>query len=102
MLAAQGDFSGTATGYYGAQTRSRRSLNFKPRTTIDQLGVVGPSTRSALNQIENATALQTAALQALAIANMTLSQLQAEAQTLESELTQILNRITQLSGTIEI
>ncbi len=91
VLAAQGDFSGTTTGYYGSQTEAA-VIKFQAAHDISQLGVVGPATRSALNQIENAGASNTT------VTNMTLSQLQAEVQSLESELTQVLNRISQLTG----
>jgi hypothetical protein len=96
VLAAQGDFSGTATGYYGSETEAAVTA-FQAAHNIDQLGVVGPATRSVLNQIEsqNTSSNNTSNTP---ISNMTLSQLQAEVQALESELTQVTNRITQLAG----
>jgi peptidoglycan hydrolase-like protein with peptidoglycan-binding domain len=98
VLASQGDFSATATGYYGDQTEAA-VIKFQADHDIDQLGVVGPATRSALNQIENTTASSnTTSSSGTSVANMTLSQLQAEVQSLESQLTQVLNRISQLTG----
>jgi hypothetical protein len=94
VLAAQGDFSTTATGYYGTVTEAA-VIKFQAAHEIDQLGVVGPATRSALNQIENTSG---GTISSTAITSMTLSQLQAEVQSLESELTQVLSRISQLTG----
>lgn len=86
-----------ATGYYGSQTVNA-VVDFQKAHGIDQLGVVGPATRAALNGIENPTSSGTTALSSADISTMTLSELQSEAQTLEAQLTQVLSRITQLTA----
>jgi hypothetical protein len=96
LLAAQGVFTATPNGNYGPQTKAA-VMKFQAAHGISQLGVVGPSTRSALNQIENANVSSGEATFS-AIATMNLVQLQAEVQLLQSQLTQALNRITQLTG----
>jgi len=50
ILTQQGLFSGPITGYYGPLTEAA-VIAFQSAHGIDQLGVVGPSTRAALNQI---------------------------------------------------
>lgn len=50
LLAQQGDFSGTPTGYYGTETENA-VIAFQAAHGIEQLGVVGPATRAALNQL---------------------------------------------------
>jgi hypothetical protein len=96
-LAAQGYFSGAVTGYYGAQTKAA-VIKFQTAHSINPLGVVGPATRTALNQLGSTSVPNTNNISNVDITTMTLSQLQAEVQSLESQLTQVLNRITQLTG----
>jgi len=96
LLVAQGMLSATPNGYYGAQTRAA-VIKLQAAHNINPLGVVGPSTRAMLNQLESAGVLNGGSSNA-SITSMNLSQLQAEVQSLESELTQALNRISQLTG----
>lgn len=48
ILTQQGDFSGPITGYYGPLTEAA-VVAYQAAHGIDQLGVVGPATRAALN-----------------------------------------------------
>ena len=50
VLAALGNFSGTATGYYGTATENA-VIAFQAAHGLSQLGVVGPATRAALNSL---------------------------------------------------
>ena len=50
VLAQQGDFSGTATGYYGSLTEAAVE-KFQAAHGIAQVGSVGPETRAALNAL---------------------------------------------------
>ena len=101
LLTTLGYLTATPTGYYGTQT-TNAVVKFQAANGIDQLGVVGPSTRAALNKLgsTNSTGSGTSVsgTSSTAINTMTLSQLRAEVQTLQSLLTQALNRISQLSG----
>lgn len=98
LLVSEGYLSATPTGYYGSLTVNAVT-KFQAAHGIEQLGVVGPATRAALNTIENANASSgSSAVTSTSIASMSLSQLQAEVQSLESQLTQVLNRIAQLTG----
>ena len=94
VLAAQGFFSASATGYYGTETEDA-VIKFQAAHDINQLGVVGPATRAVLNQIEDGTSPSTVSTDTT-IDTMTLSQLQAEVQSLQTELSQVLSRISQL------
>ncbi len=96
VLVAQGLLSAAPNGYYGAQTKAAVA-KFQAAHSISQLGIVGPATRTALNRIESPLASSESPANA-SIANMTLIELKAEVQTLQSELTQALNRISQLTG----
>ncbi|MBU6323306.1 MAG: peptidoglycan-binding protein [Patescibacteria group bacterium] len=100
MLAAEGYLTVAPTGYYGTLTENA-VLAFQKAKGITQLGVVGPATRAALNTIAagaNAVSSGSANAVGTPIASMTLSQLQAEVQLLQSELTQALTRIAQLTA----
>ena len=48
ILAQQGYFSGSVTGYYGSQTEAA-VIAYQAAHGLNQLGVVGPATRAALN-----------------------------------------------------
>ena len=96
FLAGEGMLTATPNGYYGPQTEAA-VVKFQAAHGVSQLGIVGPSTRAALNQIENANA-SGASSDSTAIATMTLAQLKSEVQLLQAELTQALGRITQLTG----
>lgn len=96
FLAAQGMLTATPNGYYGPQTEAA-VVKFQAAHGVNQLGIVGPSTRAALNKVENENA-SSASSAGSSIATMTFAQLQSEVQLLQSELTQALSRITQLTG----
>ncbi len=97
LLAAQGELSAAPNGYFGPQTKAA-VIAFQSGHRIESLGVVGPATRAALNQIERAEASSSASSSNAGISSLTLSQLQAEAQSLEAQLTEVLSRISQLTG----
>ena len=86
-----------ATGYYGAQTANAVTA-FQRANGIEQLGVVGPATRTALNALESGAGTGVSGSSSSDISSMTLAQLKAQVQALESELAQVLARITQLGG----
>jgi hypothetical protein len=94
LLVSEGYLTATPNGNYGAQTKAA-VIKFQAAHGLSKLGVVGPATRAALNQIEAASV---SSVSNTSVATMTLAQLQAETQTLESQLTQVLNRISQLTG----
>ncbi len=107
-LAAQGYFSGTASGYFGPQTQ-KAVMAFQSANGLSPLGSVGPGTRLALNQSAGGSGIPTVAgastqaptapsVPTSAIATMTLGQLQAQVLALQTQITQILIRISQLSG----
>ena len=96
MLAQEGFLKAAPNGYYGAQTKAA-VLKFQAAHGMSQLGVVGPSTRSALNQLVGASTATGGTIDAT-IANMSLAELKAEVQLLQSKLTLALGRITQLTG----
>lgn len=92
ILVAKGYLSAAPTGYYGAQTKVA-VMRLQAANGLEQLGVVGPGTRAVLNQIAgNASSSGTN------INTMTMSQLQARLQSLQTELSQILSRISQLKA----
>lgn len=53
ILAEQGFFSGTPSGYYGPVTTDA-VVKFQAKHGLQQLGVVGPATRAALNALQSA------------------------------------------------
>ncbi|MFI5260669.1 MAG: peptidoglycan-binding protein [Candidatus Paceibacteria bacterium] len=91
-LAQEGFLKAAPNGYYGAQTKAAVS-KFQAAHGMSQLGVVGPSTRSVLNQLVDASSATDAT-----IANMSLTELKAKVQLLQSQLTQALGRISKLTG----
>jgi hypothetical protein len=93
MLVKEGFLSATPNGYYGSQTKAA-VIKFQAAHGLNKLGVVGPSTRTVLNQLADTSSGTSDAT----IASMSLSELKAEVQLLQSNLTQALNRITQLTG----
>ena len=98
VLAALGYLTVTPTGYYGTKT-TNAVVAFQAAHGIDQLGVVGPATRAALNKLGATNTGTTASgSSSSAIQNMSLAELKAEVQKLQSLLTEALNRISQLSG----
>ena len=99
LLIAQGySLPAGATGYYGQQTVNA-VVAFQKAHGIAQLGVVGPSTRAALNALESNTRTSAAGSNSTTdVTNMSLAELKAEAQTLEAQLAQVLARITALGG----
>ena len=54
VLQKLGFFSGSITGYYGTATENA-VIAFQKAHGLDQLGVVGPTTRTALNSLQNAS-----------------------------------------------
>ena len=94
FLAGQGILTATPNGYYGPQTKAA-VIKFQAAHGVSQLGIIGPATRTALNQIENANVASGANT---TIATMTLTELRSEVQSLQAELTQALSRIAQLTG----
>lgn len=52
FLSQKGFFSGSATGFYGALTKAA-VISFQKAHGLDQIGVVGPATRAALNALAN-------------------------------------------------
>lgn len=96
-LAAQGYFTHVATGYYGAVTEAA-VIKFQAAHGIEQLGVVGPSTRAALNALSVASSSSAASATGSDISTMTLAQLKLTVQELQAQLNQVLSRIAQLSG----
>ena len=60
LLQQQGLLTATPNGYFGDATEAA-VLSFQAAHGIDQLGVVGPSTRAALNAIEGGTSASTSA-----------------------------------------
>jgi len=99
FLAQEGYLTATPNGYFGPATQAA-VIKFQKANGISPLGIVGPSTRAALNQVENtaATAAAPATFSSTALSTMSLAQLQSEAQTLESELAQVLAQITKIGG----
>jgi hypothetical protein len=93
MLVKEGFLSATPNGYYGSQTKAA-VIKFQAAHGLNKLGVVGPSTRTVLNQLVGTSSGTSDAT----IASMSLAELKAEVQLLQSNLTQALNRITQLTG----
>ena len=87
------------TGYYGPLTVDA-VVDFQADNGIDQLGVVGPSTRAALNKISSASSPSSSSnIPSLSsISSMSVEELKTQAQSLSTLLAQILARITQLSG----
>ncbi len=95
VLAQQGYLTVTPNGYFGPSTKAA-VIKFQAAHGLSQLGVVGPTTRSALNQLTNTTATPT--VSASTLSTMTLAQLQSEAQSLEAELAQVLAQISKVGG----
>ena len=93
LLASGGFLSAEPNGYYGAQTKAA-VIKFQAAHGINKLGVVGPATRDALNLIENSAGTTTSGIDD--ISSMTMPQLQARLQSLQTELSLILSRIAQL------
>jgi ferredoxin len=89
LLVAQGDMTATPNGYFGPATEAG-VLKFQAAHNISQVGTVGPETRAALNALGGGGSITNG--------GTTLSQLQAQAQSLEAQLTQVLAEISQLAG----
>ena len=94
LLVAEGYLSATPNGYFGTQTKSA-VMKFQSAHGIQQLGVIGPSTRTALNAVANSNS---GSVNTTDISTMTMSELQARVQVLQAELSKILARIAQLNG----
>lgn len=94
-LATLGFLTATPTGYFGGQTLLAVQA-FQKAHGIDQLGVVGPATRAALNALS--TAATPPATNTSSINTMNLTQLRALVQSLEAQLAEALARVTALSG----
>lgn len=90
MLVSLGYLTATPTGYYGAATKAA-VIKFQKAKGLAQLGVVGPTTRAALN------ALASTGSSSSTINSMTLAQLQALLQSLQAQVGQVAARISQLS-----
>ncbi len=93
ILANKGYLSSAPTGYYGSQTKTA-VMRFQSANGLEQLGVVGPSTRAVLNQM----AVTSTSIAGTNINTMTMSQLQTRLTSLQTELSQILSRIAQLKA----
>jgi ferredoxin len=94
-LAALGFLTATPTGYFGNQTLLAVQA-FQKAHGIDQLGVVGPATRAALNAQPVTTVPSTT--DTSSIDTMNLTQLRAFVQSLEAQLSEALARVTALGG----
>lgn len=97
MLSAQGLLTATPNGYFGPSTKAA-VIKFQASHGLTQLGAVGPATREVLNHSGNSAAPSGTTGSNTNIANMSLAELRAQVLLLQAQLTQVLNRITQLSG----
>jgi hypothetical protein len=95
LLTAQGDFSASITDYYGAETKAA-VIKFQAAHGIQQLGIVGPSTRTALNALETGTTATVTASTDTTSDASALAEIQDEVASIESEITLIKSQLTAL------
>jgi len=95
-LIVKGYLNATAVGYFGPLTEKAVKA-FQKDHNLDQLGVVGPGTRAALNALTSSGST-TSTSSSSTLNSMTLAELQAQVQAVQAELVQLLSRISQLSG----
>jgi ferredoxin len=96
VLIVKGYLNATAVGYFGPLTEKAVKA-FQKDHNLDQLGVVGPGTRAALNALTSSGST-TSTSSSSTLNSMTLAELQAQVQAVQAELVQLLSRISQLSG----
>jgi peptidoglycan hydrolase-like protein with peptidoglycan-binding domain len=97
ILTNQGDLNAPVTGYFGNLTKAA-VIKFQAANGIPQLGIVGPSTRTALNAILN-SGVSTGVTPTLnSTANSSaITQVKAQVQTLQTELTQLEDELATIS-----
>jgi hypothetical protein len=104
LLTSEGDYSGPVTGYYGSLTKTA-VIKFQAAHKIPQLGIVGPSTRTALNAILSsgtATGVTTTSSTVSTAATTSstssvITQIRAQIQSLQTELTQLESELATIS-----